>query len=153
MNTIGSHTSLGDLVSWNTPAASSASTTTARDAQNTLNQTPATILSSLEPTGQSLYGAAPEVDSLLSNISTSASLNALQQINGSRDSASQISPFSSASDAVSYVQDSEADSNATVVASALSGLNDSSSLGLLSAYYSNTASTSTFTGPSVNVTG
>jgi hypothetical protein len=153
MNTIGSHTSLGDLVAWNSPATSSASTTTAQDAQNTLNQTPATVLASLEPTGQSLYGAAPEVDSLLSNISTSASLNALQQINASRGASSQISPFSSTDDAVTYVQNSEAQSQATVVASALSGLNDSNSLSLLRAYYANTASTSAATGPSVAVAG
>jgi len=68
---------LSDLVAWNQQATSATSATTVQDAQQTVAQTPSTILSALAPANTSLYGAAPAVDSLLGNIATSASLNAV----------------------------------------------------------------------------
>ncbi len=103
----------------------------------------------MEPANTSLYGAAPAVDSLLGNIGTSASLNALAQINASRDGSSQINPFPTTGDAISYATDSEAASNATIVQSALGSVSTSS---ILSAYYANASSASDGE-PQINVTG
>lgn len=150
MSTISSsHSALGDFVAWNQPPASSASATTVQQAQQTVAQTPATILSSLDPANTSLYGAAPAVDSLLGNIATSASLNALAQVNASRSASSQINPFPTADDAVNYATDSEAASKAALVQSALGSVGSTSAI--LAAYYP--AGTSPSAGPQINVTG
>ncbi len=134
MSTISSsHSALGDLVAWNQPPASTTSATTVQQAQQTVAQTPSTILSALAPANTSLYGAAPAVDSLLGNIGTSASLNALAQINSSRSASSQIDPYPSTADAIGDATQSEADSKAALISSALVSVGSTSAV--LAAYY------------------
>ncbi len=150
MSTISSNSALGNLIAWNQPAASTAPTTSVAEAQQTLAQTPATILSALTPANTSLYGAATAVDSLLGNIATSASLNALSQINASRSASSQINPFPTVANAVNYAQQSEADSKAELISSALNSVGSTSAI--LNAYFPIESSTSTAS-PQINVTG
>lgn len=108
--------------------------TTLQAAQQAVQQTPAQILSSFAPAGTSLYGSAPSVDSLLGNISTSAGLNALSQINSTRDAASQISPFGSAAEAMAY----GVSGNINMLSSLYASMAGSAgSFGLPAAYYSN----------------
>jgi hypothetical protein len=136
VNTVGSHSSLNDLIQWNTPSASPAPdpATTLQAAQQSVQQTSGQILSSFVPTNTSLYGTAPAVDSLLGNISTSAGLNALSQINSARAASSQISPFGSAAEAVTAGVDSKINTLTTLYASME---NSAGSSGLPVAYYSN----------------
>ncbi|MDB4793666.1 hypothetical protein OAG63_01385 [Methylacidiphilales bacterium] len=116
-----------------------------------LAQSPAQVLSSFVPDTTSLYGAAPSVDSLLGNISTSAGLNALSQINATRSTATQISPFSDSSQAVTFGTDSENSAMSTLFSSSLGNSNDS--LALPAAYYSQEYSTvSSPTLSQVNIT-
>ena len=117
MNTIGSHSSLGDLVSWNTSSTPATTKVDAQAVQNTINQVPTQIVSGLAP-DDSYYGIAPTTDSLLGNIGTSSALNALSQINATRTSSSQISPYGSASDAVADAQQAQQTSTASILASA-----------------------------------
>jgi hypothetical protein len=126
---------LNDLIQWNTPATSVAAdpTTTLQTAQQTVQQTSSQILSSLAPANTSLYGAAPAVDSLLGNISTSAGLSALSQINATRSVSTQISPFSSAADAAAYGVSGNINMLTTLYASMSSS---AGSLGLPASYYS-----------------
>ena len=140
MNTIGSHTSLGDLIAYNTPAQPAAAQTTVADAQSTLAQSPATIVSALAPSNTD-YGVAPTNDSLLGNVGTSAALSALAQINGSRAAADQVSPYGSgtdaASDAVADAEQTQQSAQSTVLASVenLAGINGSTTNALPSEDY------------------
>jgi len=151
MSTVSpTHSALGDLVAWNEPAPSTASATTVQQAQQTVAQTPENILASLAPANTSIYGAAPAVDSLLGNIGTSASLSALAQINASRTAATQIDPFPSTGDAISFATESEAASTEALVQSALGSVNANTSA-LLAAYYSQPDDSSE-AGPQLEVT-
>lgn len=136
MNTIGSHTSLGDLVAWNT-TTKPAATTTVPTAQATINESPAHILSALTPSN-SYYGVAPTNDSLLGNVGTSAALSALSQINGSRTGSAQVSPYGSGTDAASAAitdaQQAQQSAKSTVLAS-LAGLSGTSATAIPSEYY------------------
>jgi hypothetical protein len=140
VNTIGSHTSLGDLISYNTPAQPGAATTTVATAQATLAQSPATIVSALAPSN-TYYGVAPTNDSLLGNIGTSAALSALSQINGSRAAADQVSPYGSGTDAASAAiadaQQTAQSAQSTVLASVenLAGINGANTIALPSEDY------------------
>jgi len=140
VNTIGSHTSLGDLIAYNTPAQPAAAQTTVADAQSTLAQSPATIVSALAPSN-TYYGVAPTNDSLLGNVGTSAALSALAQINGSRAAADQVSPYGSgtdaASNAVADAEQAQQNAKSTVLASVenLTGVNGSTTPALPSEDY------------------
>jgi hypothetical protein len=137
VNTIGSHTSLGDLISWNTPSQPDQTQTTVQTAQATLNQSPTQIVSALAPSN-SYYGVAPTDDSLLGNIGTSAALNALSQINATRSASDQISPYGSGtdatSDAIADAEQAQQSSKSTVLAG-LAGLNGGSANAIPSEYY------------------
>ena len=152
MSTISSSDSaLHNMLAYNQRNAPVTPTTTVAQAQQTVAQTPATILSSFVPANTSLYGAAPAVDSLLGNIGTSAGLSALAQINGTRSASKQISPFGSAQDAVSYATQSIAASNGALVQSALGSVQNSSTSAILAAYYPHTEIDSG-SEPQINVT-
>ena len=137
VNTIGSHSSLGDLVQWNQPT-DTVPKTTAQAVQNTVNQVPTQIVSGLAPE-DSYYGVATTTDSLLGNIGTSSALNVLTQINATRTAANQISPYATATDAVNDAAAAQASSTSQILANTAGlgiGLSGGSANAIPSAYYS-----------------